>query len=46
MQIVSHRLESAEKGLNPHVLTNDESERLAHFNFISVSSINIKRNAA
>ena len=26
MQIVSHRLESAEKGLNPHELTNDESE--------------------
>ena len=26
MQIVSHRLESAEKGLNPNVLTNDESE--------------------
>ena len=26
MQIVSHRLESAEKGLNPYVLTNDESE--------------------
>ena len=26
MQIVSHRLESAVKGVNPHVLTNDESE--------------------
>ena len=26
IQIASHRLETAEKGLNPHELSNDESE--------------------